>query len=296
MNFVVTRKMLGGRSTLAGCEWYYDYTHLPKLFNEVSINKYISWVYNLSAEITSKWDDDLNSEWLVRMFLSARMILGASVMASSRDYAIENNIRIVIPYLDYYVLFYSLKSLIYALPNVLWKDGGVITQNHSATINYACDAMARLDQEFARTTKANILKAKALRELISYRAPSSGDKFLNDDWCPFSTCRVVLELAQLTSEIFEKSLVKRAQGKKFEVTDGYIDRVFETEIEGHMFFDDEDYYRIGYFVRKYPYPANIQHMMSEGHVEDFFGSWVDKDDREDVFNPDENWQILFDVP
>jgi len=295
MNFVVTRKTLGGNSTLAGCECYYDYSHLPKFFNDDAIKKYIEWVSKQSAKVTSKWDDELNTEWLVRMFLSARMILGASVMASSRDYAIEKNLRIVVPYLNYYTLLYSLKCLVFALPNVLWKDGGTITQNHSATINCACDAMSRLDKEFSSTAKINILKAKALRELISYRAPSSGDKF-SDEWCPFSTCRVALELAQLTSEVFEKSLVKRAQGIKFEVVDEHIQCAFETEIEGHMFFDDEDWYRIGYFVRKYPYPANIQHMMSEGHVEDFFGSWLDKDDREDVFNPDENWRILFDVP
>ena len=49
-------------------------------------------------------------------------------------------------------------------------------------------------------------------------------------------------------------------------------------------------------VRKHPMPTNILHMMSEGHVEDFFGSWLDQEDSEDGFNPDENWRILFDVP
>ncbi|UTG94015.1 hypothetical protein [Geobacter sulfurreducens] len=296
MNFVVTRKLIGGSSSLAGSEWYYEYSTLHKYFDDDSIKKYITWVSKQSAAITSNWNDELNSEWLVRMFLSARMVLGASVMASSSEYAIEKNLRITVPYLNYYTLLYSLKCLIFTLPSVQWKNGGVITQNHSATINYACDALARIDKTFSNTTKSNILKSKALRESISYRAPSSGDKCSKDERCPFDTCRVILELAQLNSEIFEKSLVKRASGKKFEIVDGYIERAFETEIEGHMFFDEEDYYRIGYFVRKYPYPANIQHMMSEGHVEDFFGSWVDKEDREDVFNPDENWQILFDVP
>jgi hypothetical protein len=41
-------------------------------------------------------------------------------------------------------------------------------------------------------------------------------------------------------------------------------------------------------------------MMSEGHVEDFFGSWCNNENKRDQkdgdFNPDENWGIIFDVP
>jgi len=39
-------------------------------------------------------------------------------------------------------------------------------------------------------------------------------------------------------------------------------------------------------------------MMSEGHVEDYFGAWCEYNQNEDpdVFNPDDNHGILFDVP
>ncbi len=48
--------------------------------------------------------------------------------------------------------------------------------------------------------------------------------------------------------------------------------------------------------RKYPLPTNIQHIMSEGHVEDFFGSWcAEEETDDDIFDPDENWYIIFDV-
>ena len=40
--------------------------------------------------------------------------------------------------------------------------------------------------------------------------------------------------------------------------------------------------------------------MTEGMVEDFFGSWCSDDDEdenyEDVYNPDQNWRIIFPVP
>jgi hypothetical protein len=36
--------------------------------------------------------------------------------------------------------------------------------------------------------------------------------------------------------------------------------------------------------------------MSEGHVEDFFGSWCAEEDTDaDIFDPDDNWYIIFDV-
>jgi hypothetical protein len=42
------------------------------------------------------------------------------------------------------------------------------------------------------------------------------------------------------------------------------------------------------------------HILSEGHVEDFLGSWLPKNDEDidnmDVFNPDNNWRVIFDVP
>ena len=62
------------------------------------------------------------------------------------------------------------------------------------------------------------------------------------------------------------------------------------------FFDREDWHRIGYLARKHPAPLNILHMMSDGHVEDFFGSWCGEDDDPAAFNPDNDWRILFDVP
>ena len=38
--------------------------------------------------------------------------------------------------------------------------------------------------------------------------------------------------------------------------------------------------------------------MTEGMIEDFFGAWYPKDDSnlDEVYNPDENWNILFSVP
>lgn len=70
------------------------------------------------------------------------------------------------------------------------------------------------------------------------------------------------------------------------------------QIDGTAECDKEDWYRLDYLRRKCPRPTNIYQMISEGHVEDFFGSWLpDKDATgDDLFNPDENWRILFALP
>jgi hypothetical protein len=99
----------------------------------------------------------------------------------------------------------------------------------------------------------------------------------------------------MQSELLEASVLKNAKGT-FTLSSESIERICNIEIEGIHFYDKEDRYRMGYLQRKHPLPTNILHIMSEGHVEDFFGSWCAKDEGEGQFNPDVNWGIIFDVP
>lgn len=108
-------------------------------------------------------------------------------------------------------------------------------------------------------------------------------------------CRLLAEVAQLQSELIEASVLKNAIGS-FSLKAEAIDRICKTKIAGINFDDAEDHYRMDYLRPKYPLPTNILHIMSEGHVEDFFGSWCPKDEEDDQFNPDNNRGILFDVP
>jgi hypothetical protein len=158
--------------------------------------------------------------------------------------------------------------------------------------------LAKLDHELAGMVKQQVLHIKAYRELISYRAPSSGDSFSKIDigLSTVDLCQMLVEVAQLQSEVLEASVIKHAEGS-FSFKEDYINQICITKIDGNSFMDGEDAYRLGYLKRKYPLPTNIQHMMAEGHIEDFFGSWCPKEEtEEDVFDPDENWRIIFDVP
>jgi hypothetical protein len=288
--------MITDTNTYAGQQWWYKFRAIPRFIKEDRIESYSRGLAQKYSFITTGWDADRNSEWIVRIYLSAKMILSASVMLESLEYAERKNLRTVIPNLEYYSILSCLRSVIFVSPLLKWQNGMLITQTHKKTINAVSDWLSILDRELSNKFKKFILHLKAYRELISYRAPSSGDSFKKStEFDVIELCQLLVELAQLQSEVLERSIHKNVKGK-FNFKKDYIAQVCHSEIDGNSFWDKEDAYRLDYLRRKYPLPTNIQHIMSEGHVEDFFGSWCAEEDTDaDIFDPDDNWYIIFDV-
>jgi hypothetical protein len=303
MSHIIVRKLVDSRYQFAGENWFYRFNSELRAVDENLLKRYISSMQCAFARIAKSWNDDINTEWVCRIFFAAKMILAASVTLESLEYARKVNLKVCIPYLQYYSLLYSLRSLMVVLPNQEWKDGELLKQTHTKTINVICSEISKLDSKWISgqgaipSVQKDIQELKDFREIISYRAPSSGGSIGKYDKDVLPLCKVPVEIAQMITEILEKSLQKYAPN-------GYIPKliseklsvVYSITIGGKKEKDDEDHYRIDYLARKYPLPTNILHIMSEGHVEDFFGSWCDEQERVDVFNPDENWGILFDVP
>jgi len=296
MSHIFTRKVISETIKYAGQEWWYHFRTIPALIDEKQIEAFSKSLSLKYSKITRKWDNDKNSEWIARIFLSAKMILSASVMLESLEYAERKNLRTVIPNLEYYSILSAIRSVIFVSPLVEWQNGKLITKTHKKSINVVSDWLSILDEELAGRFKKFILHSKAYRELISYRAPSSGDSFIKStEFNVIELCQLLVELAQLHSEVMERSIHKNVKGA-FNFKEEYITQVCHSEIDGISFWDSEDKYRLDYLRRKYPLPTNIQHIMSEGHVEDFFGSWYAKEETDDdIFNPDDNWYIIFDV-
>lgn len=163
------------------------------------------------------------------------------------------------------------------------------------TINVGVNILRQFDKGAAEEFEKHVIHLKAYRELISYRAPSSGDSFPKAEVDVIEMCRLLAEIAQMQSELFEASILKHAEGN-FSFLPESIQRICNMKIDGISFFDREDHYRLDYLRRKYPFPSNVRHIMSEGQVEDFFGSWCAEEEEEGNFSPDDNWRILFDVP
>ncbi|WNL37682.1 hypothetical protein RN346_10195 [Halomonas sp. PAMB 3232] len=295
MSHIQVRKTLGGKMQYAGREWWYDFHQIPGLFEEKIVFRRAQKLMQQFAPITKSWNADLNSEWTVRAYFSAKMVLAASVMAQSLRYAEEHNLRAVTSYLSYYTVMHSLRAIAFTSPNAAWNDGELLMMTHSKTINVACDEISQFNRDLSGRVKQAVLHLKAFRELISYRAPSSGDRFPRPNFDIYEYSRCFLEVAQLQSELLEASIEKNVT-ESFELQEKVLSQVTDIEMEGVHFHDKEDWYRLEYLARKHPRPTNILHIMSEGHVEDFFGSWCADDENEDSFDPDEDWRILFDVP
>ena len=295
MTHIQVRKLIENRTNYANREWWYEFDQLPKRCPEENAVKRSQKLLQQFALLTKSWNSDLNSEWTVRVFYAAKMVLAASVMAQSLKFATTKNLRSVSSYLEYYTVMHSLRAILFTNPNVAWNDGELLQTTHSKTINVACSEMAHFDRDLSEHVKKAVLHLKAFRELISYRAPSSGDKFPKPEFDIYDYSRCFLEIAQFQSELLEASIEKNVTDS-FELDQEFTQHVTDVEIDGIHFHDNEDWYRIGYLVRKHPRPTNILHIMSEGHVEDFFGSWCADEEDPNSFNPDEDWRILFDVP
>lgn len=296
MTHIHVRKLIEQQTEYAGRQWWYSFTSLPSRFAEQKVGAFSSALSTRLGPVTKAWDTELNSEWVTRIYFAARMVLGASVTAQSLRYATEKNLRPVVPYLEYYTLLHALRAVVFTDLGTPWKNFELLKLTHTKTINVSTSIIAGLDKGLGEEMKHGALQLKAFRELISYRAPSSGDKFKRHDFDVIEWSRLLLELAQMQSELIESWVLKNATGD-YELKEEWIKEACTFRTDDIEIHEPEDRYRLGYLARKYPRPTNILHIMSEGHVEDFFGSWTqDEPGDADEFDPDRDQRILFDVP
>jgi hypothetical protein len=138
------------------------------------------------------------------------------------------------------------------------------------------------------------MRLKAARELISYHAPSSGDEYLPQGG-DLGLFRLMADLAQFCSELLEHCVERHASHESFEFLDEYASQLWSVNLGGVSIGDPEDRQRLDYLRRKRPHPIDIKTTLSEGHIESFFGSWCEEEPEQGHFDPDETWQLLFDL-
>ena len=248
------------------------------------------------SKITKSWSPELNSEWLCRAYLAAKLIMQATLTINSMHYAQEKNLRVVVPYLRYYSALSLLRAVLLMLPEQSWNDGRIITLGHEKVLNIVTAHIAEFEPDFASIVKYSVQSLRASRELISYRAPSSGDVAIPDVKEFLGMCTFLAELAQFDSELIETSINKNADQRTFVILPEYLYELANVSLGPHTFGDTEDAYRLDYFRRKQPHMLNIRFLMREGHVEDFFGEWSDSGESESGFDPDEMKRVIFDIP
>jgi hypothetical protein len=282
-------------------EWFYSFRELADLADAKELDKISNRVIKQYTEVTKGWNKDLNSEWTCRTYFATNMILNATVLLKNADYAEAKNLRIVKPYIEYYAVLSLLRCVVYTLPSQQWDGGKLIEISHYKAINLASDWLALFNKEEAQKLKNLCKLLKAQRELISYRAPASGDANLDNDYDVEKICTILAELAQFNSVLLEASVKKNADPKDFVLHHRDIEKIVHVNIEGIEFYDRYDSMRLDYIRRKGPYPSNLLCTMTEGQTEDYIGAW----DNDEEFEDDESiyhggspgeWQAIFDIP
>ena len=294
MDSVSLRGLTESKASMGYRSWYYDFVELPRLFDEDSIQRVGSSLSTRYAGLTRAWTPELNSEWAVRHYFAAKLIMAATIALNSLEFAEGHNLRLVAPYLRYYAVLYALRAVVLTIPESQWNDGALLQISHATAINSGANHVCSFDRAVGKQLELDVRRLKAERELISYRAPSEGDwNTLAESERAIEMCRLLAEIAQFDSELLEASVDKKADASMFVLQASVLEPVRTVEIDGMVFKDYEDAYRLDYLSRKHPWPANLRHTITEGHVDDFFGAWLSDSDEPGMFNPDESIRLIF---
>lgn len=282
-------------------EWFYSFRELEELADVKELDKISNRIMKQYSDVTKGWNKELNSEWTCRTYFATNMILNATVLLKNANYAEEKNLRIVKPYIEYYAVLSLLRCVVYTLPSQHWDEGKLIEISHSKAINLTGDWLALFNKSKAQELKGLCKLLKAQRELISYRAPASGDANLENEYDVEKICTILAELAHFNSVLLEASVKKNANPEDFVVHHEDIAKIVHVNIEGIEFYDRYDSYRLDYIRRKKPYPSNLLCTMTEGQTEDYIGAWDNDEDYEDddsIYHGGSpcDWQAIFDIP
>lgn len=289
-------------------ELCFEYEELEE-YSEKDLKKYYNWVRSLfKKEIKKVWDIKKNTLWATRFYIAIKYIYSATILTSSLQYAEENNLQIVIPYLTYYSLLTCSRAMILTRPDSLESLDSIRKITHTKIINIASDIIEKLNTEKSKDFKHIIDICKINRELFSYDFPGSGLSILKDTKGTtdkfYDYCKLLCELAQLNSTILEIELnINKVNGtiskENFDINDEICEDFMNCFVygENEKTIDWEDAYRASYIKRKIKQPLNLRAMMTDGMTDDFIGNYCSKkEEKKNDYNPDHNWHILFPLP
>ncbi len=261
---------------------------------------------------TKRWGKEKNAEWLVRTYLSMKMIFSATVLLNALKYSSKKNLKIVEPYLMYYSLLCCCRALIFTLPDALWNKGELATITHSKAINLTIDTFASIDRNVSIEIKRLLSLTRSFREMYSYRFPARGLLVIPENFRigldeVIRSCTLLVEIAQLNSECLESSVMKNVRydpSWQDDVDEEMYKVCFEYKFDDGEFsdviLDEDDWYRFGRMDIKYKLPFSLLNSMSEGMTEDFFNAWAPEESHDidafDVSNPGIEWGIIFPIP
>jgi hypothetical protein len=292
MNQFIVRKIIEGNFKFSKLNFYLSDDDIEKGVGKLNKN------FKL---ITKGWDIQKNSQWVLRNYLAAKMIMSSTVLITSLKFGKERNLNVAEPYLIYYALLNVARAIVFTSPIAQWKNGELLNSTHLKILNIVGDAIGQFNKEIGDSVKDLLARAKDYRELFSYKFPANGiSDFTVDYKEAIDICSFMAEFAQFQSEILEKQNFSKENIVE-ELDIEILKPGFIYKGKKYEYLDNEDWYRLEYIIRKQPFPVNLYFTLSEGMVEDFFGAWYDynnenDDGNKDLYNPDIDCNIIFPMP
>ncbi len=287
----------------------FKYQVISDRFSEGEIDKYRQWISQGIGKVCNRnMTIELNSEWVARHYLAVKMILSATVMITSLEYAIEKNLMISVPYLSYYAILNCCRAIVFTLPTRKWEEN-LIEMNHSTILKTVGDCIRKFNINRGNEISSLLFQYKDYRELFSYKFPSSGIDLVRDFGNEFEyadtvqLCKMLCEIAQLNSERVEKYVKKHCFSNIDEwgkLTYKYMKQCFVykhiTKKDLHM-IDEEDECAIRYIIEHHPFPINLSGTLPGWKIKNLFATWehdeIKSDQYQDIYHPSDNLNVIF---
>ena len=273
----------------------FPYSEIPGRLSQSTAVRYRDRALVKFVTLAKSWDDLANTEWLVRFYFAAKLILASSLKLTSEEYTTTRRVHVARPYLIYYGLFHACRAFLVTVPFQQWEAGALLHRSHKRVGLLVENELASIDGQLALFISTKLADARALRELFSYTFPGEGPESIRS--VPpvlgaeaTNIARFLCELAQLNSECLDEALdrhLKAPVGYSKAMASEFS--MFRTS-DGRTIVDHEDAYRIAQLMRNHARPINLWAQTAEGMVEDFTANWGagSKSDPND-FDADEAW-------
>lgn len=277
--------------------WHYHFRELPFTFEEKRLKKMSGKYQENIFKTIQHWNKETNSEWVCRFFASVRLILSATSHINTANAVEDKNLMITSPYLRYYALLSLFRTVCYTLPEIKWDHGKMIRISHDNATKLTLSYLEKLDKHVAKAVKDLFKQVKNKRELTAYNAYLKETDATEIEYF-LSICRLLVEIAQFNSELFESTLLEHDKFEQdtFPLLDDYLDKIAFFQVESYL--SEDNNHQICNIAKKYPQPRNLMALMSNGYIDAHLHWWVGQDDfnahsAEHFFG---NRRIIFDVP
>ena len=284
-------------SELTGSAYSYQYRALPATCASEAVQAYVVETRRKFAKIAKDFDDAAHTQWLARNYLALKLVLGATIMASSAEHAQAENLQVTLPYLNYYTLLSCARAVVLTHPDTVWQGQRSIELTHQSAINTTANALRQLDPKAEQRWGDVLRLARDHRELYSYRFPASGLRLVQKGMLSVEEAqdlgRLLAEIALLHSQCLESAVRKHAPGphQLLDNDDVWLAIAYETKSE--MFVDDDDWMRVSRFFGSLSRPIPLDVLATPGLLEDFFGAWSSEE--RGGYDPDDHWSLLLEL-